>query len=358
MQEQGFLFAGGAEEDARAAALRRVGAADATAEDRALATRLPAAARFGTSSYAFAGWRGIVYGRAAPATALARDGLVAYASQPLLRTVALDRAFYAPIPVDEGRRLAALAPADFRFVVKAHQSITRPDRDPNRGTFGDTARLRREGDANPDFLDASRAADLVVFPLLDAFGTKLGPLLFQFPPLLLERSGRLGDADALLDRLDRFLGALPVGPAYAVEFRNRTLFESAVAARAAAILGAHGVAWSLAVHPSLPSVSAQGELLSRLAPDDPAPLVVRWLLGHGLGYDEAKSRYEPFDRLVDEDEASRHSIARLVVAALRRGRDAWVIVNNKAEGSAPLSIRGLAAATVAASSENGDSEGR
>jgi uncharacterized protein YecE (DUF72 family) len=358
MQEQGFLFAGGAEDDVRAAALRRVGAADATAEDRALATRLPAAARFGTSSYAFAGWRGVVYERTAAATALARDGLVAYASHPLLRTVALDRAFYAPIPVDEGRRLASLVPTDFRFLVKAHQSITRPDRDANGGTFGDTARLRREGDANPDFLDAARAADLVVFPLLDAFGARLGPILFQFPPLLLDRTGRVGDAEALVERLDRFLGALPVGPAYAVEFRNRALFEGPVAVRAAATLRAHGVAWSLAVHPSLPHLSAQGALLSRLAPDDGSPLVIRWLLGHGLGYDEAKSRYEPFDRLVDEDEASRRSIARLVVAALRRRRDAWVIVNNKAEGSAPLSIRRLAAATVAASSENDDSEER
>lgn len=357
MQEQGFLFAGGAEEDARAAALRRVGAAAATAEDRELATRLPAAVRFGTSSYAFAGWRGIVYGRAAAATALARDGLVAYASHPLLRTVALDRAFYAPIPVDEGRRLASLVPAEFRFLVKAHQSITRPDRDAS-GTFGDTARLRREGDANPDFLDAALATDLVVLPLLDAFGAKLGPILFQFPPLLLDRTSRVGDPEALLGRLDRFLGALPVGPAYAVEFRNRSFFEDPVATRTAAILGAHGVAWSLAVHPTLPHISAQGTLLSALAPDDASPLLVRWLLGHGLGYDEAKSRYEPFDALVDADETSRHSIARLVVEALRRKRDAWVIVNNKAEGSAPLSIRGLALATAAAASEKPDGEGR
>ena len=42
-------------------------------------------------------------------------------------------------------------------------------------------------------------------------------------------------------------------------------------------------------------------------------LVVRWNLHRGFLYQEAKQRYEPFDRLVDEDPQTRRTLARLAV---------------------------------------------
>jgi uncharacterized protein YecE (DUF72 family) len=42
------------------------------------------------------------------------------------------------------------------------------------------------------------------------------------------------------------------------------------------------------------------------------------------------------------------TIARLLAEAARAGREALAIVNNKAEGSAPLSVARLAAALAAA----------
>ena len=57
-------------------------------------------------------------------------------------------------------------------------------------------------------------------------------------------------------------------------------------------------------------------------------------------------RYAPFDRLVDPDVPKRQSLARLCAAAVGRGQPAFVIINNKAEGSAPLSALHLAAAIV------------
>lgn len=345
MHDQGFLF----DDSPANRALQRVAPAPLGPEEGVLAERLPGRLRMGTSSHAFAGWRGIVYARTAPGAALARDGLAAYASHPLLRTVALDRAFYAAIPIPEARRLAAQTPRDFRFVVKAHQSITRPDRAVDGSTYGDTALLRREGDANPRFLDAVAAAETVVWPLLEGFTDRLGPILFQFPPLDLATSGRLGGGEVFLDRLATFLAGLPVGPRYAVEFRNRGLSEPPLAARCAALCRAHDVVVSLAVHPSLPPLELQARAAEVFgASDDRRPLLIRWLLGHGLGYDEARDRYAPFDRIVEPDDLNRHAIASLVLESLRRERDAWVIVNNKAEGSAPLTIRGLAERLAAA----------
>ena len=71
-------------------------------------------------------------------------------------------------------------------------------------------------------------------------------------------------------------------------------------------------------------------------------LVVRWMLHAGMGYEAARDRYEPFDRIVDADPDSLEEIARTVLDALVAERAAFVIANNKAEGSAPLSIGRLA----------------
>jgi hypothetical protein len=66
------------------------------------------------------------------------------------------------------------------------------------------------------------------------------------------------------------------------------------------------------------------------------------MLHSGLAYEVAKDRYDPFDRLVDEDPDTRERITRAVFDALLAERSAFVIVNNKAEGSAPLSVFKLA----------------
>jgi hypothetical protein len=88
-----------------------------------------------------------------------------------------------------------------------------------------------------------------------------------------------------------------------------------------------------------------------------APLrVVRWMLPAGSTYEEAKDRYAPFAERVDPDPQTVAGIARFVSEGSRRrahGADAdagtIVIVNNKAEGSAPRSVFALAEAITDAS---------
>jgi len=70
------------------------------------------------------------------------------------------------------------------------------------------------------------------------------------------------------------------------------------------------------------------------------------MLHPGLGYEEAKELYAPFDRLVNEDPGTRNDLAGLVLQALEGGLPVYVTVNNKAEGSAPVSIERLAGAIV------------
>lgn len=65
------------------------------------------------------------------------------------------------------------------------------------------------------------------------------------------------------------------------------------------------------------------------------------------GYEEAKQLYEPFDKLVDPDPETRATLARVIAGSSGAGHAAYVTINNKAEGSAPLSVLALAQALSA-----------
>jgi uncharacterized protein YecE (DUF72 family) len=278
--------------------------------------------RLGTSSWSFPGWHGLVYDRLASEEALARSGLQAYAAHPLLRTVSVDRSFYRPLSAGEFRVYADVVPSDFRFVVKADRLVTSPLDPDARGVRTPNAR----------FLDAAYAADAVIGPTFEGLGPKAGPLVFQFPPVA---PNLVGGRNAFLDRLHGFLTALPKHHLYAVELRTPAFLTEAYAR----LLEETGVAHCYNVHPASAPLARQLDLIH---PFQQPSLVVRWMLGRGLEYVAAKERYEPFDRLVDEDLASRELIARTVLDATLAERDAFVIANNKAEGSAPLTLFRLA----------------
>jgi hypothetical protein len=81
----------------------------------------------------------------------------------------------------------------------------------------------------------------------------------------------------------------------------------------------------------------------------PGPLVVRWSLHAGFAYEEAKANYAPFNRLIDEDPETRATLAKVAAATARAGYPVTIIANNKAEGSAPLTLIKLAQAILALS---------
>lgn len=63
-----------------------------------------------------------------------------------------------------------------------------------------------------------------------------------------------------------------------------------------------------------------------------------------FGYEDAKGLYEPFDRLVEPDPDTRQVPARVIAATIAAGFHAFVTINSKAEGRAPLSVLDLATA--------------
>jgi uncharacterized protein YecE (DUF72 family) len=303
-----------------------VASAAVSPELMTLRQRLPSNLYLGTSSWAFAGWRGLVFAPDAAENQLARHGLAAYAQHPLLRTVGIDRTYYAPLPAADFATYAAAVPDDFRFLVKAHELCT-------LASFRPTGRYaHRSGEHNELFLQPAYATDHIVGPYIEGLEAKAGPLLWQFPP---QNVPALGGAQRFAERLFAFLQALPRGPLYAIELRNRELLTPSYAAA----LADAGAVHCLNVHPTMPPIHEQHRLVRSTS--TPA-LVIRWMLHPRHRYEAAKVRYQPFNRIVDDDPLHRDAIATLCLDATAAGRAAFVIVNNKAEGSAPLTVCRLA----------------
>jgi uncharacterized protein YecE (DUF72 family) len=288
---------------------------------------LPANVFLGTSSWSYPGWAGLVYDATYPETTLSRHGLSAYARHPLLSTVSIDRTFYAPISEAEFRTYAKqvdVAKPDFRFLVKAPMLFTGPRLRSDDGQWRD----------NPAFLDAGLATTQFVLPATQGLAEKCGPLVFQFPPLgprFTKSPTRFADA------LAEFLLALPKlsGNAYyAVEVRDPELLTDDYLAA----LCAGGATHCIAIHSRMPSAAEQSRFWRE---SGKLPLTIRWSLHSGFKYEEAKARYAPFNALIDEDPEGHLQVAELSREACHMGLAAFVIANNKAEGSAPLTIKKL-----------------
>jgi uncharacterized protein YecE (DUF72 family) len=304
------------EPDPSALQLRRV-----HDEAAAIAVRLPTGVFFGTSSWSFPGWKGLVYSGGATQSALAREGLRQYAQHPLLTTVGVDRSYYAPMPADDLRAWAGQLPAGFRCCFKAPASVTAL-------SLGSPSRPA----PNPDFLSADRLVDDLLRSCDAVFRDHTGPIILEFPPA--PRSMRLEPAE-FHAKLERFLGELPGGFEYAVELRDARLLTPAYRE----LLARHGVAHTFNYWSAMPT---PGEQTAIVPPDDAEFSVVRLLLRPGTWYEDQKERFAPFNRLVEPDESMRSEVVAIARRVVNRGRRVFVLVNNKAEGSSPLTVMAIA----------------
>lgn len=302
--------------------------------DEALAAALSPHIHLGTSTWSYPGWEGLVWaGRHSEAT-LSKTGLTAYASHPLLRAVGIDRGFYRPLAASEFERHASQVPAGLRFTVKAPSLVT-------------DALLRSEDgrgqEPNPLFLDPATALRDFIEPAYEGLGERIGALVFQLSPLPPPLLARMSEQ---FDRLQALLLACPKPPAgvVAVEVRNAEWLGPDLVA----LLRDAGARYCVGLHPKLPPLQEQLPMLRALWP---GPLVVRWNLNrlHGpFGYEAAETRYGDFSTMLDPDPDTRAELARVIRGTAGAGQDVFVTISNKAEGSAPLSVRALARAIVEA----------
>ena len=289
---------------------------------------LPEQVRFGTSSWAYEGWQGLVYRRSYHKSQFAKDSLAEYSAyeyrgSPLFRTVGLDHTFYRPPTAAQLAHYAAQAPPGFQICSKVWEEVTIP-------VYARHARYgEKAGTTNSRFLDAGLCEELVLQPSREGLGRCLGPFIFEF-----QRSGL--DSAAFLAALEKFFSHLPAGLQYAVEVRNPPVLS----ARYRDLLKDHGVTHVYNHWNAMPPLAAQHASLGR---NFTAPFVVLLLLTPlGLSYADAVKRYTPYNRLVQPIPQMRTDTLALVRQAVSEQRSVYVLVNNRAEGSAPLTIQALA----------------
>jgi uncharacterized protein YecE (DUF72 family) len=138
-----------------------------------------------------------------------------------------------------------------------------------------------------------------------------------------------------VDRLDGFFARLPRDTAYAVEVRNEEYLSPAYFA----VLREHDVAHVFSSWTRMPPIGRQLDLPGSLT----APFIVaRALLRPGRTYDDAVDAFSPYDRVLDADPDVRSDLVRLALLALSANVPAYILVNNRLEGSAPLTILAVA----------------
>lgn len=137
--------------------------------------------RIGTSGWHYKHWRGPFYTDTLPASAMLAHYLT------LFDTVELNNSFYHLPRLDCVERWREATPPDFRFAVKGSRFLSH---------------MKKLKDPEPGLEQ--------FVPVLKAFGPKLGPVLWQLPP----------HWGCDVDRLAKFLEALPPGLRYTFEFRE------------------------------------------------------------------------------------------------------------------------------------------
>jgi uncharacterized protein YecE (DUF72 family) len=144
----------------------------------------------GTSGYAFKEWKGSFY----PDDLKQEGWLGFYAGK--FPTVEINNTFYRLPKESVLLEWASQVPEHFTFAIKASQRITHH------------ARLKEAAASPLDYLLRTTSS----------LGSRLGPILFQLPPNLQKD----------LPRLRGFLGLLPKGRRFTIEFRHESWFDDDV----------------------------------------------------------------------------------------------------------------------------------
>lgn len=237
----------------------------------------------GTQGWSYKSWEGGFYPTGIPATVY----LAQYATK--LHAVEIDSSFYGTPRRSNIEKWKRDTPDDFRFAAKFPKTITHDKQ------LTDTAMETAQ------FIDT-----------MTGFGPKLGPLCLQFSYEFKPDQRTL---------LDEYLGALPVGPRYAVEVRNRGWFHDWFYE----LLHKHGAALVLVDRVSMPRL--------QLATTDFT--YIRWL-GNRQDVPDDDYTHVRLDRSAELDEW-----ADVIAELNERAVDVWGFANNHYMGHSPATLDAL-----------------
>jgi uncharacterized protein YecE (DUF72 family) len=299
----------------------------------ALAAALARLARenilIGTSSWKYEGWLGQIYTRERYAR---RSGfskkhfddtcLAEYAET--FPIVCGDFSFYQFPSEAYWRRLFGSAPASLRYAFKVPEQIT-VKAYPSHARYG-----ARGGLDNPSFLDPGLFQDAFLRPL-ERYRAQIAVLIFEFGTF--SKKSYAQPADFLAD-LDKFLAAMPPEWRYSVEIRNpEYLGEDYFGC-----LRAHHAAHVLNAWTRMPPLGVQLRIPGAFTADFS---VCRALLRRGRSYEQAVNTFSPYEEIKDPNPEGRQALRDLIAQARDNRRAAFIFVNNRFEGNAPLTIEAV-----------------
>jgi len=280
----------------------------------------------GTSSWKYEGWLGDIYtperywtrGKLSQKKFEA-ECLAEYAE--VFPVVCGDFSFYQFPTPEFWAKLFATAPEPLKFALKVPEEITVMDW-PRHPRYAE-----RGGARNTAFLDAG-LFDAAFLDLLRPYAHRVAALIFEFTPFA--RS----EGEMFLERLADFLRSLPEDFRYAVELRNPELFTPEYLSILNGAQAAHVFnSWT-----RMPDLAAQAATPGIWTTDF---AVARALLKPGRPYETAVKLFEPYRRVQEEYPEGRQAIRRLMDRAKVQRQPFYVFVNNRFEGNAPGTIRGV-----------------
>jgi len=283
----------------------------------------------GTSSWKYPGWNGLIYDEARyqyrgkfARTRFEQDCLAEYAET--FSSVCVDAGYYQFPKAEYLAGLARQVPEGFQFAFKVTDDITLK-RFPNVPRSG-----ARAGLPNPNFLNAEMFRRLFLEPCAE-FRSKIGPLIFEF--------STFGKADFEHGRdfvaaLDAFLGQLPKGWRYGVEIRNKGWLQPDYFA----VLRSHGVAHVYNNWTRMPSVAEQMAIEGSRTADF---AVARFLLKPGRTYEQAVAMFTPYEEIKERVDEAIGAAAKLLESSFELRHLVYIYINNRLEGSAPLTIAAI-----------------
>jgi len=284
---------------------------------------LPPNLHIGTCSWKYDDWKGLIYDPAK--TYSPNDYLPDYAKH--FSTVEIDRWFLSLLPAEiklpdpeTAKIYADSVPDDFIFSVKVPNAITLTHHFPRQpAKHKEVANKPNEHFLNVDVLER-------FLEILQPFGNKLGPVIFQFGYLT---KATMPSLKVLLDRFSEFFDQVPKGFHYAVQVGNPNYLKQSFFK----FLRERDLSPVLVERYGMPPIAQVAE---KFDISTAKSTVIRL-----MGVDRWKVKMQAgktWDKIVAPKDESIEGVAKVVREQVDKGREVFVNVNNHYEGCAVLTI--------------------
>ena len=190
---------------------------------------------------------------------------------------------------------------------------------------------------NPGYLDSETFVSRFYEPAVNLLGLSIGGFLFEQE--YQAKKDRV-EPGGFAESLDAFFRRIPKDERYHVEIRT----ESLLAEPYFRVLKEYGVGQVLSHWTWLPSLRRQFERGGEEFTGGGAQCVVRLMTPRNMRYEEAFIKAFPFDRLIEGmmSPGMVEDTVGIMRAAVERGIQPNVVINNRAGGNAPLIAQKIA----------------